>query len=120
MKQTERSIFVWALYMLLQGFALLIIPMFTLSLFGYREACEPWVRFLGLLSLVLGFYYVLMVKYHLQVLYIWKVRGHSVGLLCMAALIWTGYADSRLLMSMAVEAGACLWTYSAIENETSA
>lgn len=117
MKKTEVSIVAWSIYLLLLGFGLVVVPRQLLALFGYSLAEDLWVRMLGILSFVLGGYYLLVYHYRLSLLYPWKVAGHLFGSGCMLAFLALKIADARLLGTLATELSAAAWTALALRAD---
>lgn len=73
MSHPGKSVFVFGLYMLLLGIALVLVPNLVLPLFGFALTDEVWIRVMGQLVLYLGIYYV-----------------------------WAGYTERREFMAMTV------------------
>ncbi len=57
MSKAGRSLFIFGVYTLVNGFGLLLIPKAFLGLFGLPTSGEVWVRVAGWLVCLLGFYY---------------------------------------------------------------
>ena len=58
MSKSARSIFVFSIYMFVLGLILIVIPNVLLNLFTLPETNEVWIRVVGMLILILGFYYL--------------------------------------------------------------
>ena len=110
MKRVEISILSWGIYLIGLGLALICFPVKTVALFGYNGYEDLWIRLTGILSAVLGMYYIQIAKNKIYLLYKWKIIGHVFGLVCMVAFILEGVADKRMIGTIAVELSACLWT----------
>lgn len=115
MKSTEISILSWGIYLIGLGLALICIPINTVALFGFESSEDLWIRFAGILSVVLGIYYIQVAKNRIKLLYKWKIVGHVFGLVCMGGFIVSGVADLRLMGTIVVELSACLWTFFALK-----
>jgi hypothetical protein len=118
MKRVEISILSWGIYLIGLGLALICIPVKTVALFGYESYEDLWIRVAGILSVVLGMYYIQVAKNQIYPLYRWKIIGHVFGMLCMVAFIVEGVADKRMIGTIAVESLACLWTVYAIRSNS--
>lgn len=57
---SQRSLAVWAIYTLVVGVALLVVPNALLGVFHIQETDESWVRVVGVVVLVLSIYYTSM------------------------------------------------------------
>lgn len=110
MKKTEVSIKVWSIYLFVLGLSMVIVPASTVGMFGYSNTGELWIRFVGILSVVLAMFYFQIARHKVQVLYSWKIAGHVFGTTCMVAFLVLGIADHRIIGTILVEVLACLWT----------
>lgn len=57
MRSSALSIKAFGVYVILTGLGLVIAPAMLLSMFGLPAPSEIWVRVLGALALVVGYYY---------------------------------------------------------------
>lgn len=57
MSPAARSVFAFTVYLWVIGAILVLAPNVLLSLFGIPETHEVWVRVVGMLALILGYYY---------------------------------------------------------------
>jgi hypothetical protein len=113
------SIMVWGYYLVTMGLLMILIPRQILSGMGFEPATELWPRMTGLLSAVLGLYYLLIVYYRIQVLYKWKILGHLIGIIAMMMLFFTNNAPTAILPTLATELAAALWTAVALRADQS-
>ena len=58
MSKSAISVFVFGLYLLVVGSVLILVPNLLLSLFAIPETSEVWIRVVGVVAAVLGYYYV--------------------------------------------------------------
>ena len=63
MLSPARSITVFGAYLALSGLAFIFIPNVILPLFGFAPPVEVWIRVVGLLALILGFYFFYSVRH---------------------------------------------------------
>ena len=57
MSKSARSLFVFSLYLYVLGAILVLIPNVLLRLFFFPATDEVWIRVVGMLVFILGFYY---------------------------------------------------------------
>lgn len=117
MKKTELSIKIWSIYLFILGLSMVIFPVATVGMFGYSGTGELWIRFVGILSVVLAMFYMQVARYRVQELYSWKIAGHVFGIVCMLTFLFSGIADGRIIGTIALELMACLWTLLALRSE---
>ena len=104
------SIMVWGYYLVTMGLLLMVIPQQILSGMGFEPATELWPRMTGLLSTVLGLYYLMIVYYRIQILYKWKIAGHLIGIITMIVLFSTNNAPAAIIPTVITELVAAIWT----------
>ena len=56
MSKSAQSLFVFSIYQFILGLILLVLPNVLLNLFFLPETNEVWIRVVGMLVLILGFY----------------------------------------------------------------
>ncbi len=64
MKNPSLTITVFGVYLLATGVSFVVIPNVMLPLFGFPTTTEIWVRIVGLLSALLGFYFLYAVRHN--------------------------------------------------------
>jgi hypothetical protein len=111
------SVMTWGIYLVIVGVALMSIPDVVLQMFGYTSTKEVWPRLAGLLTLVLGGYYVLIAYYRVEVLFRWKAAGHTIGIVAMLLLYITDKGPSAILMTAVTDFFAGMWTVLALRFE---
>lgn len=117
MKKTELSIKIWSIYLFVLGISMVVFPGKTVGMFGYTDTGELWIRFVGILSVVLAMFYMQVARYRVQELYSWKIAGHVFGMVCMITFLASGIADNRIVGTIVVELLACVWTAVAMKTD---
>ena len=110
MTRAARSILLFAVYMLGLGIWLLLSPNSLLHVFGVPEVQDVWIRVVGMLVLLLGFYYGCAARAELTEFFQWTVYARSSVLLFFAAFVATGLAPPVLLLFGVVDLAAAGWT----------
>lgn len=111
------SVLIWGLYLLLLGTALVLVPARLFTLFQLPYGSGFGERMLGVLTLVLGLYYVLAAVQHNTALYRWKLYGHALGVALMSAMILVNAAPPSLLSTAAMDVLAGAWTWRALRRD---
>jgi len=120
MSRAARSLFVFAIYVLIVGVALIVVPAPIAALLRLPPATVGWVRMIGLLSLVIGVYDA--IGSHAECLpYIRgsvPVRfGFAIG---TALLVAFGQMPATILLSGATDIAGALWTAFALRGSAPA
>lgn len=117
MSKSAVSIRVFAAYLLVLGLALVVAPNLLLALFGFPETSEVWIRIVGVLVLVLGYYYLRASRQDMPGFYRWTVHARLAVPLFFAAFVLLGFAPAVLLLFAAADAAAALWTAACLRRE---
>lgn len=120
MSKAAVSVFVFSLYLLLLGLVLVLVPNALLSLFGMPTTTEVWVRVVGMLVLILGYYYLIGAKRELTSLFRATVIGRSAVLLFFIGFVVLGLAPPVLVLFGVVDAAAATWTAVALRADVRA
>ena len=116
MDAAARSLVVFGIYLLLMAVGLVVAPNIVLGLFALPATDEPWVRVLGLVAGVIGYYYIYAAKESLRLFYPATVHGRLVASLVFLGLVVTKLGPWQLLIFGAVDALAALWTHLALRR----
>lgn len=118
MTRAALSVYLYGLY-LVSGVALpfLIVPHFTLAIFGLSAGDELWVRFAGLLAGVIGGFYVAAVLTRNHPVLGWSVPARYVSATFMAAVAALGMAGLGLLIFAVFDALTASITWVAIRAD---
>ena len=117
MSKSARSIFVFSIYMFALGAVLLLQPNLLLRLFLFPETDEIWIRVVGMLVLILGFYYFQASKGELRIFFQATVYGRTAVLVFFVAFALLDMAPLTLVLFGLVDALAALWTHRSLRSE---
>lgn len=110
MTRAARSVFVFAIYLFVLGGALVAVPNALLSVFRMPSTGEVWIRVVGVLVVLLGYYYSGAARREMTEFFRWTVHARSAVLVFFAAFVLLGLAPPVLLLFGAVDAAAACWT----------
>lgn len=116
MTSAARSVFVFGLYLAALGLTLVIAPN-VLSLFGLPPADEPWIRVVGMLTFLLGYYYVQCARAELRRFFELTVGVRFAVLVFFAAFVALGFAKPTLLLFGTADAAGAIWTVIALRAD---
>ena len=117
MRTSEKTLMVFAVYLVGAGAALVLLPNVLLGLVGLPPTTEVWPRVVGLLAWLLAFYYFQAARAGLAGFVRWTVYGRLGAGLGFAALVLAGQAGPGLLGLGLVDVAAALWTAWALRRE---
>ena len=117
MNKPRFTLLVFGLYMLfVVGGGFLLIPHFVLNLFGLSAGDDIWIRFVGMLASIVGFYYVQVARVGLDRFILWTVAGRYYAAALMVLFVVLGKVGPGMLLFAAVDVAAATWTWSALKT----
>ena len=116
MSRAARSILVFGIYLMVLGAGLIASPDTMLALFRQPPTHEPWLRVLGLVSAVLGFYYIGAARHGLTPFFRSTIWGRGIGAVAFTAMVALEILPSFVLLMAALDGLGALWTWSALRS----
>jgi hypothetical protein len=120
MSRSALSLFVFSIYLYLMGFVLVVTPDTLVRIFKFPDADGLWVRVVGMLVIILGFYYSHIARADFRPFFVWTVIARTSVLLFFIAFVIAGLAPPALILFGVVEFAAAMWTLYAIRSDTAA
>ena len=111
------SVKVFGVYAILTGVTLTVAPNFLLSLFGFAETREIWVRVLGVMTIVLGYYYWASGAGNARPFIVASVPGRFFFCLGLVSLVVLGGAPWKLGLFGGADAAWAVWTLIVLRKE---
>jgi hypothetical protein len=114
MLNVARSITVFGIYLALSGLSFIFIPNVILSLFGFAATAEVWIRVVGLLAAILGFYFLYSVRHsdhHFFRATVYARLTFFTGLVLFALL---GWGSPMLVAFGLIDLAGAAWTWVAL------
>ena len=120
MSKSATSVFVFAVYLYVLGLVLVVVPNLLLGTFGFAETDEVWIRVVGMLVIILGYYYSQAARMGLTNFYRLTVIGRSAVPLFFIAFVLAGLAPPVLILFGVIDFVAAMWTAVALRGEAPA
>ena len=117
MSKGARSLFVFSIYLFILGAILILIPNFLLSIFAFPETNEVWIRVLGLVIFILGFYYFQASKSEMKDFFQWTVYARASVIIFFIIFVLLGFASPVLILFGFIDAVAALWTHLSLRSD---
>ena len=118
MSKSALSLFAFSIYLYLLGLVLVVTPDTLLRIFKFPDADGLWIRVVGMLVIILGFYYSHAARTELRPFFVWTVIARSSVLLFFIAFVIAGLAPPALILFGVVDFAAATWTLFAIRSDT--
>lgn len=107
----------FGVYVIAASVPLILAPNLSLGLLGFPPAHEIWVRVLGLVATVLGYYYVAAGLGNARPFFVASVYGRFMFCAGCIGLVFLVSAPWQLLTFGAVDVAGALWTFAALRHE---
>jgi hypothetical protein len=117
MSKAAMSVKVFAGYLLLLGLVLVLGPNALLRAFRMAPTGEVWIRVVGMLVLVLAFYYWNAARAALTGFFRWTVAARTSVLLFFIAFVIAGLAPPILILFGVIDLAGAVWTALALRGE---
>jgi hypothetical protein len=120
MSRSAMSVFVFSIYLYILGFVLVVTPDTLLRIFSFPETDGLWVRVVGMLVIILGFYYSHAARAEMKPFFVWTVIGRTSVLLFFIAFVIAGIAPPALILFGTIDFAAAMWTLIAMRSDAAA
>ena len=117
MSKSALSVAVFAGYLLLLGLSLVLGPNVLLQASRMAPTGEVWIRVVGMLVLLLAFYYWNAAHTELTSFFRWTVVARSSVPLFFLAFVAAGLASPMLILFGVVDLAGALWTALALRRD---
>jgi hypothetical protein len=114
MSQPARSILVFGLYLFVVGLGLILAPNTLLASLQLPASHEVWPRVLGVVTLVLAYYYVQAARHEVVAFFRWTVTARILVFVVFAVFVLLGIAPVPLVVLGTVDLAAAVWTARAL------
>ncbi len=111
MSPAALSVYVFGIYLFVTGLGFTLIPNTLLPLFKFPKTNEPWIRVIGLLVILLGWYYTTSARSDLDPFFWATVVGRFGIFIGFILLVVFKRAKPMLILFGLIDAAAALWTY---------
>ncbi len=117
MTKTSRSVFVFGIYLFAVALQLILVPNLLLGMFGLPETSEVWIRVVGLLAFVIGYYYVQSARSGLAAFFPFTVHGRVLAFVSFTAFYLAGWVAAPIIIFAVVDLAGAGWTWMAMRSE---
>jgi hypothetical protein len=111
-----RTMYVFSTYLLAVGVLLSVGPNTLLSLVGLPETKEVWIRILGVVSILLAFYYFDAARNNSRSFFAASILGRGFSTATLV-VFWATGQPWQLLIFAGVELAGAIWTYTVMRAQ---
>lgn len=116
MNRAAVSALVWGIYLMGAGLGFLFMPDLMLALFRFSGTTEGWVRVIGLLVAILGYYYFYCAQNNVIPFLKITVLGRFAFALGTLVLVLLKFSEPPLLLIGATDALGAIWTWFSLRS----
>ena len=117
MSKSALSLYVFGIYLVVLGIVVVTIPNVLLGIFGMPQTNEVWIRIVGVLVLVLAFYYTQAARKELTGFIILTVYTRATFILFLTAFVLLGFSSPVLILFGVADLLGALWTGTALRSD---
>lgn len=121
MSKAALSMFVFGIYVILLGIILMVVPNALLAIFGLPETTEVWIRVVGMLVFLIGYYYIRASRNEKEMIsfYRWTVHARSSVIIFFIIFVAFGFVKPILILFGVIDLLAAIWTWKTLRTEAS-
>jgi hypothetical protein len=117
MSTSAKTVLVFGVYLIGMGAGFVLMPNDLLGVLGLPATDEVWSRVVGMLALLLAFYYIQAARAGLRPFIQWTVYTRVAVFFFFAAFVFAGLAGPVLILLGAADLSTALWTAWALRRE---
>ena len=110
MTASAKSVLVHGIYLAASGALLIASPNTLLSLLGLAPTNEVWIRIVGVLTLILGFYFVQAARKNVMEFIRWTITARFTFLFFIVVFVLFGLANPIVILFGLIDLLGALWT----------
>ncbi|MGJ4787840.1 hypothetical protein EHQ52_05735 [Leptospira koniambonensis] len=116
MINSGKSVQYFGIFLLIEGFLLITVPNFFLSLF-LLSASDVWVRVVGLTLIILGYFYFKMGQENIRPFVKLTTHSRTFQFIVLIIFVLLGWIHPMILMPSGFEFLCGVWTFSLLKKE---
>jgi len=121
MSKAALSLFVFGIYVILLGIILMVVPNTLLAIFGLPATTEVWIRVVGMLVFLMGYYYIQASRNERKMIsfYMWTVHARTSVIIFFIIFSALGFVKPILILFGVVDLLAAAWTWKTLPPQAS-
>lgn len=118
MSRAAKSVFVFGIYVISLGVFLVVAPNVLLKIFNIPETSEVWIRVVGMLVLIIGYYYVRAATNEegLTKFFRWTIFARSTVIVFFTVFVLLNYVKPILILFGVFDLAGAIWTALALRS----
>ena len=116
MTAAAKSVFYFGLYLYVTGLTLIFIPNIFLKTLQLPETNEVWIRVMGLLAFLIGFYYHRSGAANNTAFFRLTVPARTLVFIAFIAFVLLDYVSPVLIVFGVVDLLGAIWTWTTLKK----
>lgn len=118
MSKSAKTIVFFGIYLVGMGLGFLLAPNLLFGMLGLPPTDEVWSRVVGMLALLLAYYYLNAARAELRPFFGWTVHTRIAAFVFFAAFTAANLAGPILVVLGGVDLFSALWTAATLKRES--
>lgn len=118
MSRAAKSLFFFGIYVILLGVFLVVAPNVLLKIFNIPETTEVWIRIVGVVVLIIGYYYVRAATNEkgLMKFFRWTIYTRSTVVVFFTVFVLLNFIKPILILFGVFDLSGAIWTALALRS----
>lgn len=116
MSRVARTVLYFGWYLVILGAWLALFPNTLLSVFGVPPTSEVWIRLLGIVAVIVGYFYIQAARHDLTAFFRLTLHSRPFAFVTFTGLVVLGLAPTPLLVFAVIELLGTAWTWRALHT----
>ena len=117
MSKSSKSVFYFGIYMVFTGLPIFFIPNLLLEILEVPITTEPWIKVVGLLEMILGYYYITSAKSVYKNMLIASTHGRITVFVVFLVFVILKIAPAVVLLFGTADLLGAIWTIYELKKE---
>jgi len=117
MSKSAISVFIYGIYLAINGLLLLFVPNLLLTSLGIEPTSEVWIRLSGILLMAISVYYIVGAKYEIIVVFKATAFIRFTIIVFFTAFVLLELVSPGIIIISAIDFIGGIWTYAMLKNE---
>lgn len=117
MSKSAKSVFVYGIYLAINGLMLLLIPNILIGSLGIESTSEVWIRLAGIMLMAISVYYFLGAKHELIPIMKATAYIRFTIIFFFSGFVLLDMVSPSILVISVIDFLGGLWTYIMLRNE---
>jgi hypothetical protein len=117
MSRASKSMFAFSAYSTVAGALLIVAPNTLIGIAGIHPTHEVWIRVVGMLALILGYYYFCAARADLVPFFRASVCGRIAVFVFLGVFVLLGWSEPGLFLFGLIDLSFAIWTALALRAD---